>query len=143
MRKLAYTYGKQLVPRMGSFESLYYALDLNDPTCPPTAMNASSSAAAASDGARPLPAGAKLYVDPTAGSDKNVGAMASPLLTIQAALDKAAAMEPTPAVVLRHGTHYIKETLLLTPSHLGTRTRAERRLGWRASSARSSPSRRP
>ena len=117
MRKLAYTYGKQLVPRMGSFESLYYALDLNDPTCPPTAMNASSSAAAASDGARPLPAGAKLYVDPTAGSDKNVGAMASPLLTIQAALDKAAAMEPTPAVVLRHGTHYIKETLLLTPSH--------------------------
>ena len=25
---------QQLIPRMGSFESLYYALDLNDPSCP-------------------------------------------------------------------------------------------------------------
>ena len=33
MRKLAYAYGKQLLPRMGSFESLYYALDLGH-DCP-------------------------------------------------------------------------------------------------------------
>ena len=33
MRKAAYAYGKKLVPRMGSFESLYYALDLNNESC--------------------------------------------------------------------------------------------------------------
>merc|ERR1711871_1074923 len=33
MRKLAYAYGKKLVPRQGSFESLFYALDLNEPNC--------------------------------------------------------------------------------------------------------------
>ena len=33
MRKAAYAYGKKLIPRMGSFESLYYALDLNNESC--------------------------------------------------------------------------------------------------------------
>ena len=33
MRKLAYTFGRQQIPRMGEFESLYYALDLNSPDC--------------------------------------------------------------------------------------------------------------
>ena len=33
MRKLAYAYGKKLVPRQGVFESLYYALDLNAENC--------------------------------------------------------------------------------------------------------------
>ena len=31
MRKLAYQFGQQLLPRKGKFESLYYALDLNNP----------------------------------------------------------------------------------------------------------------
>ena len=31
MRQLAYEYGQQLLPRMGKFESLYYALGLNEP----------------------------------------------------------------------------------------------------------------
>ena len=33
MRQLAYAYGKQLAPRQGKFESLFYALGLNDPAC--------------------------------------------------------------------------------------------------------------
>ena len=30
MRKAAFAYGKKLIPRQGEFESLYYALDLNN-----------------------------------------------------------------------------------------------------------------
>ena len=33
LSKAAYAFGKQLVPAQGKFESLFYALDLNDPTC--------------------------------------------------------------------------------------------------------------
>ena len=118
MRKLAYTYGKQLLPRMGEYESLYYALDLNDTTCStPMASNAASSGKVARAPA-PLPLGAKLFVDPTAGSDASkLGAMESPLRTVQEALNRAAIIEPTPAVVLREGTHYIADSLLLTPAH--------------------------
>ena len=42
MRKLAYSYGKQLLPRMGSFESLYYALGLNI-DCNDTELSAAPS----------------------------------------------------------------------------------------------------
>ena len=33
MRKAAYAYGQHLLPWMGDFESLYYALDLNSDDC--------------------------------------------------------------------------------------------------------------
>ena len=33
MRKAAYDFGRKLIPRQGGFESLFYALDLNDPDC--------------------------------------------------------------------------------------------------------------
>ena len=33
MRKAAYAYGKKLIPRMGGFEALYYALELNNESC--------------------------------------------------------------------------------------------------------------
>ena len=116
MRKLAYTYGKQLLPRMGTFESLYYALDLNDPTC--TTPMVANSAGAATPAVATLPLGAKLFVHPTAGKDgSKSGAIDAPLRTVQEALDRAARMEPTPAVVLRGGTHYIANSLLLTAAH--------------------------
>ena len=121
MRKLAYTYGKQLLPRMGAFESLYYALDLNDPTCktPMVANSATAASAAATPVATAtLPVGAKLFVHPTAGSDgSKSGAIDAPLRTVQEALNRAALIEPTPAVVLREGTHYIADSLLLTAAH--------------------------
>ena len=33
MRKAAYAFGQKLMPRLGAFEPLFYALDLNDPNC--------------------------------------------------------------------------------------------------------------
>ena len=102
MRKLAYKYGKQLIPRMGDFESLYYALDLNDPKCPGVVLNGTDNANTPST-ANPLPQGLKLFVHPVSGDDNNVGTIASPLRTIQAALDRAERVNPTPAVVLREG----------------------------------------
>lgn len=42
------------------------------------------------------------------------GFFAGPLKTIQEAIDRAAATEPTPAVVLRGGAHYITDQLVLT-----------------------------
>jgi hypothetical protein len=119
MRKLAYTYGKQLLPSMGTYESLYYALNLNSPDC--NASNALTNATAVDAAAKMethLPNGTKLYVHPTLGDDSSrVGSMDKPLRTIQEALDRAAVAEPTPAVVLRGGTHYISDTLVLTPAH--------------------------
>jgi hypothetical protein len=42
MRKYAYEHGQTLIPRAGKFESLYYALDLNDPNCSPTPLKEKS-----------------------------------------------------------------------------------------------------
>ena len=33
MRQAAYSYGQKLLPRKGNFKDLYFALDLNDPSC--------------------------------------------------------------------------------------------------------------
>merc|ERR1719174_205941 len=118
MRKLAYKYGKQLIPRKGNFESLYYALDLNDPNCPGVMLNSSDHSSTPS-ATNPLPEGLKLFVHPISGNDANQGTMKSPFRTIQAALDRAALVDPTPAVVLRGGVHYIADTLVLTPKHSG------------------------
>jgi len=121
MRKLAYAYGKQLIPRMGNFESLYYALDLNDPSCK-LELNGTATDPATATAVVPraeLPAGRKIFVHPTSGDDLAAGAMDSPLRTIQEAIDRAARAEPTPAVVLRGGVHYLKDTLVLTAAHSG------------------------
>ena len=119
MRKLAYQYGKQLIPRMGKFESLYYALNLNNHSdCPGVALESSNHMNAASIDT-PLPEGMKLFVHPVSGHDDNLGTIKSPFRTIQTALDRAALVNPTPAVVLRGGIHYITDTLILTPKHSG------------------------
>jgi hypothetical protein len=126
MRKLAYQYGKQLIPRMGSFESLYYALDLNDPSCPtemtpghaelsPSAWTSTNAETTPSG----LPGGPKIFVHATSGNDAAVGEIDTPVRTIQEALDRAAVADPTPAVVLRGGTHYIADSLVLTSAHSG------------------------
>ena len=122
MRKLAYQYGKQLIPRMGDFESLYYALNLNnDSTCPHNHSVLDSSYSNAPSTETPLPEGMRLFVHPISGDDDNFGNIDSPFRTIQAALDLAALVDPTPAVVLRGGIHYIADTLVLTPKHSGLR----------------------
>merc|ERR1719454_749523 len=75
MRKLAYKHGKHLTPRQGNFESLYYALNLNDPDCTeqmvadgPVQLRASSKVAADA-----------VYVDANSGNDGNAGTEQAPL----------------------------------------------------------------
>eukprot|EP00930_Biecheleria_cincta_P022721 TRINITY_DN16550_c0_g1_i1.p1 TRINITY_DN16550_c0_g1~~TRINITY_DN16550_c0_g1_i1.p1 ORF type:complete len:805 (-),score=124.45 TRINITY_DN16550_c0_g1_i1:431-2791(-) len=110
MRKLAYAYGKQLLPRMGAYEDLYYALDLNSPDCKETL-----------DGPMPLPTQFEvprhaIHVSPL-GSDTGDGSEAQPLRSLQKAADTAAALGR--ALVLRGGTHFLEETLYLGPEHSG------------------------
>jgi len=114
MRKLAYKYGQQLTPRMGSFEALYYALDLNDPSCN-VALPAAAPPVEAEQPST-VPANG-IFVAPRSGSDSADGSINSPLRSIQAALDVAARTRPTPPIVLREGTHYLEDTLMITPLH--------------------------
>jgi hypothetical protein len=114
MRKLAYTYGKQLIPRMTGFESLYYALDLNDPKCKPDTMPDFSDKID-----RPITElkDDGIFVSPS-GSDNADGKHDTPLKSIQKAIDIAAGATGTSKTVyLREGTHYLTETLMLTSKH--------------------------
>jgi len=110
MRKLAYEYGKKLLPRQGAFESLYYALDLNSADCHETLQGAPVE--------QPhfdLPEKA-LFVAPD-GDDKAAGTHIAPLRSLQLAIDTAA--RSGSAVVLRGGTHHLTDTLYLGPQHSG------------------------
>ena len=81
-------------------------------------MNSTAASKVAPTPPLVLPAGPKLFVHPTDGDDSaNSGAIDSPLKTIQEAIDRAAAAEPTPAVVLRGGTHYLTGQLVITHQH--------------------------
>jgi hypothetical protein len=115
MRKLAYTYGKQLIPRQKDFKSLYYALNLNDPTCTPSETPNFDSDAVSRPGAELKADG--IFVSPL-GSDENDGKHDTPIKSIQKAADLAAAATGTSKTVyLRDGTHYLTETLMLTSKH--------------------------
>ena len=92
MRKAAYDFGKKLVPRQGSFEALYYALDLNSDDCH---VDYDAFAGPKADDVI-LPADA-VYVAPGGAGD---GAAASPLGALQAAYDLAAS-RASKTVVLR------------------------------------------
>jgi hypothetical protein len=86
-----------------------------------------------------------LFVDPRNGLDSASGSESDPMRTIQGAVDKAAAVQAAaaaaaaaaesggedsggggsgPTVVLRGGTHFLKETLRLGPEHSGLTLRA-------------------
>eukprot|EP00750_Incisomonas_marina_P029589 INCI7199.2.p1 GENE.INCI7199.2~~INCI7199.2.p1 ORF type:complete len:934 (-),score=146.71 INCI7199.2:719-3520(-) len=121
MRQAAYAFGKETLPRLGAFESLYYALDLNDPACPPTELKADGpvpprSSLRFSD----IPAGS-VFVAPTGGADEakapGAGTAKRPFATIQFAVDTCADRNECSSVVLRGGTHYLDATIVLTPRH--------------------------
>lgn len=116
-RKLAYAYGRKLLPRMGAFESLYYALDLNSDSCH-TEMKA--EATHNSHATPDLPPGwrdAAVFVD-VHGDDTQVGSESHPLRSLQVACDRAIARgAEIPLVILRAGTHFLTETLSLGPQH--------------------------
>jgi len=111
MRQLAYTYGKQLIPRQGEFESLYYALNLNDQECP-TPLVADSSPTP--DVFTSITADA-LFVDPVHGKDSNPGTETDPLKSVSVAIAHAS----SGSVVLRDGVHALEAPLLLGSKHSG------------------------
>ena len=112
MRQAAYSYGQKLLPRKGDFKDLYFALDLNDPSCP-TPLAAPSAPARRATQSTQLPAGA-VFVAPS-GDDGAAGSEAAPLRSIQAACDLAA--RTSRVVVLRGGTHFLASTITLTAAH--------------------------
>ena len=138
MRQAAYAHGKELLPRMGKFESLYYALDLNDPTCPPTEMapnpdndlvfDANGDVVVDTSGMS-IPAGS-VFVAPEGGVDKKMaksmtgleamGTEQRPFATIQFGLDVCSERSDCSAVVLRGGTHYLTDTIMVKPKHSHT-----------------------
>lgn len=118
MRKLAYDYGRKLLPRLGAFEPLFYALGLNENRTCPTRLGllddqARPPARAASSPA--LPEGA-VFVDAVRGSDDNPGSERAPKRTVHGAVRAARKGAP---VILRGGSHYLESTLQLGPEHAG------------------------
>jgi hypothetical protein len=102
VRKLAYEYGKHLMPRLGSFESLWYALDLNSKDCHVNITKDPVHEQTATE-KRSFPEDAILVY---------------PGQSIQAAIDKASKVSPN-TVLLREGIHYLPSTLYLGPEHSG------------------------
>jgi hypothetical protein len=133
-RKLAYTFGRELVPRRGSFDALWYALDLagNDTTC--VVPNLALATAPAEEKKERTWSRNTLFVDSNNGVDRaDRGTIEAPLRTIQSALDRVArnsqmsgtsygtrrSQTPSPTIVLRGGIHYIAATLFIGPEHSG------------------------
>lgn len=114
MRKLAYSYGQQLLPRKGTFETLYSALGL-DVECDSSLIDVQNDVVQT-----PLPAGT-LYVDPKSGSDGNAGSESAPFKTLQVALDKVTSHG---TIALRGGTHFLDATIELGAKHSGIAMRA-------------------
>jgi hypothetical protein len=120
MRKLAFDYGRSLLPRQGGFSSLWAALDLGN-----TSGDCSVPASAVAD--RPahrtapgavVPTDA-VFVSASSGTDVAAGTIDNPLSSLAAAVERALGTA-SKTVVLRGGaTHYLTATLGLTPRHSG------------------------
>jgi hypothetical protein len=112
VRKLAYAYGKKLIPRKSAFESLFYALDLNAANC--------TAPLVADDRADTAPAVPLVPLEPI---DVKKAVLVSPGDSIQDAVDRACKNTDgegsRPTVLLRQGVHYLKSQLLLGPEHSG------------------------
>ena len=118
MRKLAYEFGQQLLPRHGAFPELFDSLGLNvDPECNATLGGGGTlrPSPARDDPNLLLPAGA-VFVDPLAGDDAAWGDEARPLVSVQAACDRAGRGG---TVVLRGGSHFLAAPLALGEAHSG------------------------
>ena len=100
--QLAYEYGKQTLPRLGSFESLYYALDLNSADCHEELSE--SAEPAPPKALDPIPSDA-IFVSPS-GSDSHSGTLQEPLKSIQNAIDLAATQDSSKTVILRGGASH-------------------------------------
>ncbi len=110
LRAFVWEAGKKLMPRRGSFKTLFDAMQLD--ACGvegPNELDAWHPPA----GSPVSPAGKVLYVDATNGSDSAAGSQSAPLKTIGAAIDKATehlansgAESAKATVVLRKGVYH-------------------------------------
>jgi hypothetical protein len=120
MRKLAYAHGKQLLPRLGAFEPLFYALGLNEDCDAADLLAADANATAAAVVARQeaaAPPDGSVYADAAKGVDgASCGTEDSPCKSVQVAADNAGAGG---TVVLRGGTFHVTQAVLLTSQHSG------------------------
>ena len=117
MRKAAYSYGRHLLPRLGAFEPLYYALNLNDPNCKGELEALPASTESPKHASLPKNA---IYVTPNRTALSEDGSFAAPFSCIQRAADVAAAHNVT-TVVLRGGTFYLTRPIELRKKHSGLR----------------------
>jgi len=118
MRTFAYEHGKALLPRLGAFEPLFYALGLNE-DCNGTLSGGGAAAANTPTPPTPPPPPSpppadSVYVAPTGSDGASCGSAASPCASLQHAADKAGAGG---TVVVRGGTYYLAAPVLLTSAH--------------------------
>eukprot|EP00962_Isochrysis_galbana_P020225 scaffold5897_cov129-Isochrysis_galbana.AAC.1 len=118
MRKAAYTFGRTLIPRLGAFPDLFYALGLNEPACEGELQALDAGQPPPEPPAATLPSDA-IYVSPSSqAGPQGDGSLDAPMRSLQLAAD-AAARTVGKTVVLRGGTHYLREPLRLEPLHSG------------------------
>jgi len=118
MRKAAYTFGRTLIPRLGAFPDLFYALGLNEPACEGELQALDAGQPPPEPPAATLPSDA-VYVSPSSqAGPQGDGSLDAPMRSLQLAAD-AAAWTVGKTVVLRGGTHYLREPLRLEPWHSG------------------------
>lgn len=131
LRRLAYCFGTRLLPARGRFVELQAALESEAcaiRTCAPVSGRG-SWAPAGSDRAEYTPVdvhatGLVIHVDPTIGDDANAGTAELPLRTPRAALARYARSQALRGeVVLRGGTYWLEQPLMLGPEHSGLRVR--------------------
>merc|ERR1719272_523272 len=117
IRQLAWEYGRKLQPSRGAFKDLYDALQLAACDAPLPPGEHMGAWAAARQPKTPVGA-LELFVEPRAGEDDDD--TTTPFASIGAAVAAAIATRaPGQAahVVLRGGTHYVRETIQLTSAH--------------------------
>eukprot|EP00962_Isochrysis_galbana_P030730 scaffold9980_cov121-Isochrysis_galbana.AAC.1 len=119
MRKAAYTsFGRTLIPCLGAFPDLFYALGLNEPGCVGEQQTLDAGQPPPEPPAATLASDA-IYVSPSSqAGPQGDGSLDAPMRILQLAAD-AAARTVGKTVVLRGGKHYLREPLRLEPLHSG------------------------
>ena len=125
MRKAAYDFGRKLIPRLGNFETLYYALDLNNPNCTvKLETRTDSTQKIQSDYRFDTTPDYAVFVSPRGCDESGVGTRGAPLKSVQTAIDVAIKLTPpneNPIVILREGTFYLPKSIELNAGHSGLR----------------------
>lgn len=123
MRKFAYEYGRELIPRAGGFDSLYWALNLSGTDTdkcqvpPPTHDTAPTSSSLFPTPAH-LPVDA-VFVNAASGADEGVGSVEDPLRSLEVGIARAMSTQSRTVVLRDEGVFYLSSQLVLTSQHSG------------------------